>query len=112
LTGDDHTIRASGGFARSHQWLQMMADLFGYEVLVPESPEASGFGAAVLAMHAIGALSDLSHTQHLIRVHDRYQPNLERSSQYHDLFKLYQQIYDRLVEQFSTIADYQRQPNK
>jgi gluconokinase len=115
LTGADQAdqtqskvIRASGGFARSPIWLQMMADLFGYEVLAPEVYEASGFGAAVLAMVAVGALNDLADVQSLIQIKTRYQPNLEKSQPYPELFQLYQRLYNQLVNEFSTIADYQR----
>jgi gluconokinase len=107
--GDSKTIRVSGGFARSQACLQVMADLFGSEVLVPEVYEGSGFGAAVLAMYAVGALNDLADVQKLIRLGDRYQPNLEISQNYHKLFKIYQHIYSNLIEEFSAIADYQRQ---
>ena len=115
LTGADQAdqakskvIRASGGFARSPSWLQMMADLFGCEVLAPEVYEASGFGAAVLAMVAVGALNDIADVQPLIQIKTRYQPNLELSQQYQELFGLYQRLYRQLVGEFSTIADYQR----
>ena len=101
-------VRASGGFARSPVWLQMMADLFGCEVLAPEVYEASGFGAAVLAMVAVGELNDIADVQPLIQIKTRYQPNLELSQQYQELFKLYQRLYSQLVGEFSTIADYQR----
>lgn len=107
--GHDVAIRASGGFARSQAWLQMMADLFGSEVFVPEVYEGSGFGAAVLAMHAVGALSHLTDVQSLIHIDDRYQPDLQLSSHYRHLFKIYQQVYKNLVPEFSRIADYQRQ---
>jgi gluconokinase len=102
------TIRASGGFARSPSWLQMMADLFGREVLVPEVYEGSGFGAAVLGMYAVGAISDLSEVQSLVQIADRHQPNLQLTQTYHQLFEIYQRIYSNLVEEFSQIADYQR----
>ena len=101
-------VRASGGFARSPIWLQLMADLFGCEVLAPEVYEASGFGAAVLAMVAVGALKDIAEVQPLIQIKTRYQPNLDRTQQYQELFGLYQRLYSQLVGEFSTIADYQR----
>ncbi|HBB36250.1 MAG TPA: gluconate kinase [Cyanobacteria bacterium UBA8803] len=101
LTGDSQTILASGGFARSGSWLQMMADLFGCEVLVPQSYEASSFGAAVLAMYAVGVLSDLSQVRQLIHICDRHQPNLELSQRYHKLFGVYQRIYSNLVDEFA-----------
>lgn len=109
LIGEPREIWASGGFARSQEWRQMMADLFGYEVLMPEVYEASGFGTAALAMYAVGAIADLTDVQKLIRISHRHQPDLQISRIYHDLFSIYERIYQNLVEEFTLIADYQRQ---
>lgn len=100
LTGEVKEIRASGGFARSQAWLQIMANLFGCEVLKPEVHEGSGFGAAVLAMHAVGAIA-LSDVPKLIRISNRYQPDLHLSHFYHDLFSIYERIYQDVVEEFN-----------
>ena len=107
LTQVGGEIRASGGFARSQAWLQMMADVFGQEVVTPEVYEASGFGAAVLAMYAVGAIADITNVHQLIRISKRYQPNLELSSTYKQLFALYQRVYHNLVEEFNLLADLQ-----
>ncbi|MGV0028672.1 gluconokinase [Phormidesmis priestleyi] len=108
LTGSKGPIRASGGFARSKIWLQMMADLFGNEVLVPEVYEGSGFGAAVLAMVAVGAISDISDVQKLIHIRDRYSPNSSSTQRYHQLFEIYQRVYTNTVNEMDQIADFQR----
>lgn len=41
LSGGANEVIASGGFARSKEWRQMMSDMFGYDVLVPQSHESS-----------------------------------------------------------------------
>lgn len=103
LTDASQTILASGGMTRSRIWRQMMADLFGIEVLAPEVYEASGFGGAVLAMYAVGEIVQLEAVQSMIRIHDRHLPNLERSQQYHKLFDRYQRLYYLLEPEFSTL---------
>lgn len=108
LAGEVQEIRASGGFARSKAWRQMMADLFGDEVLMPEVYEASGFGAAVLAMYAVGAIADLADVQKLIRISYRHQPDLKLSNIYQELFSIYERIYQHTAAEFDSIADYQR----
>lgn len=109
LTGKITAIRASGGFARSAQWRQMMADVFGYQLLMPEIYEGSGFGAAVMAMYAVGAISELTDVQKLVRIAYRHQPNPRLVDTYHNLFSLYDRLYHNLVNEFDIIADYQRQ---
>lgn len=109
LTPTAQAIRAAGGFARSPIWRQMMADVFGYEVLVPTVYEASGFGAIALAMLALGVISDLSDVQSLIQIRDRHQPNLHLRAQYAELFAIYEKLYDHVVEDFNALATYQHQ---
>lgn len=108
LIGSAQEIRASGGFARSIQWRQIMADLFSYEVLTPEVYEGSGFGAAVLAMYAVGALDQLEDVQKLIHISDRSQPNPQLSETYQRLFEIYERVYYNVVQELSLIAEYQR----
>ncbi|WP_139488033.1 gluconokinase [Brevibacillus dissolubilis] len=108
LAGPASEIRASGGFARSAEWRQIMSDMFGYEVTVPQSHESSGFGAAVLAMKAVGAIDRLEDVQVRIPIAERHQPDLQRSETYIELFYLYERVYHKLVEEFSLIAEFQR----
>jgi gluconokinase len=103
LTAPSQTILASGGMTRSLIWQQMMADLFGIEVLAPEVYEASGLGGAVLAMYAVGEIDQLEAVQSMIRIRDRHLPNLERSQHYHKLFDRYQRIYYLLEPEFSVL---------
>jgi len=105
LTGAAQQIRASGGFARSKEWRQIMADLFGQEVLMPEVYEASGFGAAVLAMYAVGAIAELTDVQKLIRISYRHQPDLHLSNTYQRLFSSYERIYQKAVAEFDILAE-------
>ncbi|MDV2991580.1 MAG: Xylulose kinase [Chroococcidiopsis sp. SAG 2025] len=100
ITGTTGEIRASGGFARSQAWLQMMADAFGMVVAMPEVYEASGYGAAVLAMYAIGAIADLADVQPTIKIRDRISPNLDLTRTYHQLFSRYQRLYRQLEAEF------------
>jgi len=100
ITGTTGEIRASGGFARSQAWLQMMADAFGTVVAMPEVYEASGYGAAALAMYALGAIADLSDVQPTIKIRDRISPNLDLTRIYHQLFSRHQRLYRQLEAEF------------
>ncbi len=108
LAGEANEILASGGFARAAGWRQMMADMFGYELLVPQTHESSSFGAAVLAMHAIGLLERLEDVRGLITIVDRHQPNRENTAVYQELFSIYERVYANCVREFADLADFQR----
>ncbi|MBW4441924.1 MAG: gluconokinase [Plectolyngbya sp. WJT66-NPBG17] len=101
LTQTSQSILVSGGMARSSLWRQIMADVFGIEVLAPEVYEASGFGAAVLAMYAVKQIDQLEEVRSMIRIGDRHSPNLQLSEQYHKRFERYQRIYQQLEPEFS-----------
>jgi gluconokinase len=47
-------VRATGGFARSGFWRQLLVDVLGREVGFPVGTEGSALGAAVLAVRALG----------------------------------------------------------
>jgi gluconokinase len=107
LAGEPQEIRAAGGFARSPEWRQMLADIFACEVLIPEVYESSSFGAAVLAMHAVGALGDLAEVQRFMCIAHRHRPNPDASARYRELLEIHTRIYDRVAEDLGRLADYQ-----
>ncbi|MBT1687944.1 gluconokinase [Dawidia soli] len=46
-------VNVSGGFVRSEEWLQLMADIFGKPIGLVNVQDASAIGAAYLALHAL-----------------------------------------------------------
>lgn len=108
LAGTPNDIRASGGFARSAFWRQMMADVFGAEVLVPRVYEGSAFGAAALGMYAMQAISQLEDIKKLIQIDDRHIPDLQVFDTYQQLFSVYQRLYAGIVGEFATLSAFQR----
>ncbi|GGG53852.1 gluconate kinase [Paenibacillus radicis (ex Gao et al. 2016)] len=96
-------VRASGGFARSTLWCQMLADMLGVPVSVPDSVESSGLGAAQLGLYALEGCSGplLRWNQ---RNGKRYEPDLSNHEKYEVLLPFYLNLYDRLKEPMRDIA--------
>jgi gluconokinase len=69
--------------------------------------EGSSFGAAVLAMYAVSAMKNLEEVQHLIRITYRHQPNTQHASTYHELFEIYERLYQNTVDEAACLAAYQ-----
>ena len=46
-------IRVAGGGARSRTWLKILATILGHPVVATRTPDASGYGAALLAMSGL-----------------------------------------------------------
>lgn len=107
LAGDAVDIRVSGGFSRSAVWRQILADMMGREVLVPESHEASALGAAALALHAMGELDELEEIKDWIAIRHRQQPNPQHTETYFELYKMYDRLYHKLKDEFDRMADFQ-----
>jgi gluconokinase len=108
LTGPLSEIRVSGGFAKSAFWRQMLSDMTGKELLVPETHEASALGAAVLAMYAIGEIDSLEAVKDWIEIIHCHVPNKENTALYLELFYMYERLYERLKDEFDVIASFQR----
>jgi gluconokinase len=88
-------IRASGGFARSEIWCQMLADILGVPVSIPESVESSGLGAAQLGLFAMeegrGPLLRWNAANGV-----SYEPNMDTHAIYSELLPFYLNLYHAL----------------
>lgn len=108
LIGVPKQIKATGGFARSALWRQMMADIFNQEVTVPESYESSCLGAIVLGMEALGEIDSLNVVSDLVGDTHSHQPNKENVQIYSELLPIYIRISRKLTEEYTEIAKFQR----
>ena len=107
LIGEPKRIRATGGFARSALWRQMLADIFNQEVDVPESFESSCLGAVVLGRYALGEIEDLSIVADYVGTTHVHKPIEENVERYKDLLPIYINIYRKLENEYEGIAAYQ-----
>ncbi|MBE3574472.1 MAG: gluconokinase [Firmicutes bacterium] len=107
LSGVPEEIIASGGFTRSDVWLQIAADIFGHELIIPEQTEGSAFGVAALARVALGQWPDLEVVRDFVQVKRRIAPNPVAHRRYMELYEQYEAVYQALSPQFAAIADLQ-----
>lgn len=106
--GQPTSIQATGGFARSPLWRQMMSDIFNQEVVVPESFESSCLGAVVLGLYATGRIKSLEDVSSMIGTTHRHTPVKEHASLYQELLPIYIRISRKLEEEYADIAELQR----
>jgi gluconokinase len=92
LAGKPTKILASGGFARSPLWLQILADVFNQEVQVPLSHQSSAWGAAWVALNGIGEVRDLPSIKEHIPMLGTYTPNCDNHQVYKEAFKVYEEL--------------------
>lgn len=107
--GQPSRILATGGFARSALWRQMMADIFDQEVVVPESFESSCLGAVVLGLYALDRIDSFDAVFGMIGSTHRHEPVKEHASIYKQLLPIYISVYRSLESQYEAIAEFQRE---
>ncbi|MDQ0206034.1 gluconokinase [Alkalicoccobacillus murimartini] len=108
LSGPFTDIRASGGFARSPFWLQILADVFKKDIHVPTSYHASAFGAAIVALLGTGHLQSLSESDSWTTIANVYEHQAETNETYLELFELYSTLYQALEGPFDQLAKFQQ----
>lgn len=102
-------ILATGGFARSSLWRQMMADIFDQEVIIPESIESSCLGAVVLGLFATGRASSLDVVFEMIGSTHQHQPVEAHAKVYKQLLPIFISVFRSLESQYEAIAAFQRE---
>lgn len=100
-------VRASGGFAHSDLWLQIMASVLGRPLTLPAWEETSSLGAALWAMLGVGTLARLEDMAGLVKLVKIYRPDLTEAAKYDELYSIYTQIYQAACPAFEKIAQFQ-----
>ncbi|WLD94118.1 gluconokinase [Alkalihalobacillus sp. AL-G] len=108
LIGKPSRIQATGGFAQSGLWRQMLTDIFNQEVYVPESHESSCLGAVILGLYAQGKIDSLQHASSMVGSVHHHTPNPENVKLYKELMSIFIRISRKLEEEYTAIADFQR----
>ncbi|MDZ8094211.1 MAG: xylulokinase [Nostoc sp. DedQUE05] len=88
-------LLATGGGARSHLWLQILADVLQTKLIAPKAEEGAAYGAAILAMVGIGVYPNLA-TALKILSQDTNVVQPQPNPLYEAGFKRYKLLYDTL----------------
>ncbi|WP_028560292.1 gluconokinase [Paenibacillus pinihumi] len=106
--GQPVQLLATGGFARSPLWRQIMADIFGQKVVVPESIESSCLGAVVLGLYATGRMDSLDAVSGMVGATNEHHPDPVNEALYRELLPIYMQLSHKLEDEYRAIAAFQR----
>lgn len=108
MDGPVTRIQATGGFARSEVWRQMMSDIFESEVVVPESYESSCLGACILGLYALGKIETFDVASEMIGSTHKHTPKEDAAKEYRQLVPIFINLSRVLEEDYTMIANYQR----
>lgn len=108
VTDIPKSIKATGGFARSELWKQMLADIFEIPVEVPKHFESSCLGAAVIGMKALGLISSIDEVNQMVGTTSICLPNEDNFEVYRQLMPIYIRLSRTLNGEYDAIAEFQR----
>ena len=90
-----------GGGARNKIWQQILADIFGIPVFVPDYiEEATSMGAAITAGVGIGAFENFDVVDKFIKINEVNKPDLSKNKKYIEIKKLFDEAYYALISVF------------
>lgn len=90
-------IRASGGGARSPLWRQILADVFGQELVTVTATEGAAYGAALLAGVESGVFRSVEEAcDQTVSIHGRTAPEPDHVRVYDTMYPYYRALYPAL----------------
>ncbi|GEK91070.1 gluconokinase [Alkalibacterium kapii] len=108
VIGIPDRIHATGGFAKSTVWRQMMANIFNQEVHIPQTVEGACLGAAVLGKYAIGEIDDLREVENMVETKAISVPEKEEVAVYEELMPLYIRLSRLFEQEYDAITEFQQ----
>jgi gluconokinase len=106
---DVQQIVASGGFAKSEQWLQVMADVLGRDLNVPAWGETSALAAAFWAALAAGCVGSMEDIRKWVHHGRACRPISSNTAVYERVYPVYTKLYQAASGSFEDIARLQKE---
>lgn len=84
---------AVGGGTKSPEWMQIMSDICGCSMTIPEITVGAAFGDAILAGLGVGLIESRNEVKKWIKEKYRTVPNMENHQIYNEYRKMYSELY-------------------
>jgi xylulokinase len=98
-------MRLIGGGARSDLWRQILADVYGLPILLPDLlAEATSLGAAIAGGVGVGLFPDFRVADEIVEVEEVERPEAAAVARYAELYPLFQETYRALEPIFERIG--------
>lgn len=90
-----------GGGSKSPLWRTMLSNILGIPLDIPQTEQGPGYGAALLAMVAVGRFKSVQEAcDALISVKETVEPDPELTAKYEARYQQFRQIYPACKELF------------
>ncbi|HSV31482.1 MAG TPA: autoinducer-2 kinase [Atribacteraceae bacterium] len=88
-----------GGASRGILWPQIVTDVTGARLRIPEVKEATALGAAMCVLKGLGVYGGFAETARtIVRWEREVEPNQERHQRYRELFTHWKSVYREVLE--------------
>jgi xylulokinase len=113
LGGNLDEIVLAGGIAKSNLWLQIIADVTGCVISLPEETEGAAFGGALVAGIGAGIYPDVeSAIQQTVKIRrDVCKPDANNHALYIEMYAIYKGLYPALKDTFARLAELREKQN-
>lgn len=109
LIGKPKKVTATGGFARSSIWRQMLPNVLDCDVEIPNSFQSGCLGAIVMAMQSLGMIDDLSAVNNFIGEKQHYAPQASQVDTYQRILPIFTQLENIMQPSFKLLKELQEQ---
>lgn len=96
-------VRATGGFARSDMWRQLLTDVLGMPVGFAAEHEGSALGAALLGMQALGLIDSIDRAAELVPTTETLEPDTGAARVYAELRPVFTGASEELAPTFRAL---------
>ncbi len=113
LGGNLDEIVLSGGIAKSSLWLQIIADVTGCTVSLPEETEGTAFGGALVAGFGVGIYESIeTAVKQTVKIRRGVcLPDPKNHELYKEMFGIYKSLYPALKQTYSCLGELRKEQN-
>lgn len=92
-------IITCGGATNSDLWMQILADVTGKQITIPEEQQAVSLGSAIAGAVGAGIYPNIvSAANGMVRIKKKIEPNLEHTRFYEEFVQQYEATYEHLKD--------------
>ncbi len=98
------TSTLCGGGAKSHLWQTILCNALNVEIVIPQTEQGPGYGAAMLAMVAAGRWESVAAcAENLVKIKSTVSPQSDLVARYEERYKRFKEIYPAVKELYKKL---------
>jgi xylulokinase len=101
-------ILAVGGGSQNRLWMQIVSDIAGIALHIPEPQIGASYGDAFLAGVGARLFGGTAEASRWVRIGDRIEPDPAAHADYDNYYKIYRELYDRTAPLMGHLASLAR----